>query len=636
MPVSAQQILLKHWGYSKFRPLQEDIIESVIAGKNTIALMPTGGGKSICYQVPALMMEGVCIVVSPLIALMRDQVENLKKRDISAVAITSGMSRNEIDVALDNCVHGKIKFLYLSPERLTNDLARTRIGLMNVCLFAIDEAHCISQWGFDFRPSYLRIAEVIALKPNVPVLALTATATRQVQDDIAKQLGFVNYNLFRKSFERKNLSYLVYGDDDKLKRMLNIFNNTSGTAIVYVKSRKKTKEITDYLNSSGIKANMYHAGLAQQDRNQKQDDWMKNKVRVMVATNAFGMGIDKPDVRVVVHIDTPESLEAYYQEAGRAGRDEKASFAILFHNKADKENLASIEKNQFPNVEIIKTVYHALGNFLNIAIGSGKGISYEFDLIRMATAYNLNVITVNNCLKILEEEGYLTLSDGFYMPSRLKLNVSNEEIYKLQVEQPRMELLVKTLLRSYGGLFDDYVRINEKEIAMRAKLSAEDVARSLFYLQKLNVLDYAPSTNAPMLTFLDARCRKEDLTLDHSRILFRRERFRERLESMIHYAESDNVCRGNVIQQYFGESPEARCGNCDYCRQRNKLLLNDIEFNELKLKVKNALTEPTSFEALLKKTKLKENGKVVTGLQWMLDNNIIVTNAENMLVWNDD
>ncbi|HNR20041.1 MAG TPA: ATP-dependent DNA helicase RecQ [Bacteroidia bacterium] len=636
MQHSAHQILLKYWGYSKFRPLQEDIIDSVTGGKNTIALMPTGGGKSICYQVPALMMEGVCIVVSPLIALMRDQVENLKKRGIAAIAITSGMHRNEIDIALDNCVHGKIKFLYLSPERLTNDLARTRISLMNVCLFAIDEAHCISQWGFDFRPSYLRIAEVIALKPNVPVLALTATATKQVQDDIAKQLGFVNYKLFRKSFERKNLSYLVYGDDDKLKRMLNIFNHTSGTAIVYVRSRKKTKEISEYLNASGVKANYYHAGLIQQDRNQKQDDWMKNKVRVMVSTNAFGMGIDKPDVRVVVHIDTPESLEAYYQEAGRAGRDEKASFAVLFHNKADKENLASIEKNQFPDVEVIKTVYHALGNFLNIAIGSGKGISYEFDLIRMATTYNLNIIAINNCLKILEEEGYITLSDGFYMPSRLKLNVSNEEIYKLQVEQPRLELLVKTILRSYGGLFDDYVRINEKEIAIRAKLSTEDVVRSLFYLQKLNVLDYAPSTNSPMLTFLDARCRKEDLTIDHSRILFRRERLRERIAGMLHYTESNNVCRSNIIQQYFGENPEARCGNCDYCRQRNKLLLNDIEFNELKKKVKTTLLKPMTFDTLLQKAGLMENAKVVMGLQFMLDNNIIITNPQNEIEWNDN
>lgn len=635
MQENAHGILLKHWGYSKFRPLQEDIIKSVIAGKNTIALMPTGGGKSLCYQVPALMMDGLCIVVSPLIALMRDQVENLKKRNIPAIAITSGMNRHEIDIALDNCIHGKIKFLYLSPERLANDLARTRISFMNVCLIAIDEAHCISQWGFDFRPAYLRIAEIIALKPNVPVLALTATATKQVQDDISKQLNFNKYALFKKSFERKNLSYLVYSDDDKLKRALNILKHVNGTAIIYVKSRKKTREISSYLNSNGIKASMYHAGLEQQDRNQKQDDWMKNKVRVMVATNAFGMGIDKGDVRVVIHMDTPESLEAYYQEAGRAGRDEKASFAVLFHNKTDKEYLLNIEKNQFPEVDLIKTVYHALGNFLNIAIGSGKGVSYEYDLIKMATSYNLNVISVNNCIKILEEEGYIALSDSFFMPSRIKLIVTNEEIYKFQVEQPRFELFIKTILRSYGGLFDDYVRINEKEIAIRSKVQKEDVIRSLYYLQKMNILDYVPASNAPVLTFLEARCRMEDLTLDHSRILFRRERFRARIQGIIHYAESNHICRGNVIQQYFGENPDARCGNCDYCRQRNKLLLNDIEFNDLKEKIKTALVKPTTLERLLEKTHLRQNEKIIAGLQWMLDNNIIISNSENMLEWND-
>ncbi|MFI5164070.1 MAG: ATP-dependent DNA helicase RecQ, partial [Bacteroidia bacterium] len=613
-----QQILLKYWGYSQFRPLQEEIINSVIAGNDTLALMPTGGGKSICFQIPALMKEGICIVISPLIALMKDQVENLKTKGIKAIAITSAMNKTEIDVAFENCAYGDYKFLYLSPERLETELARARIRKMNVNLIAVDEAHCISQWGYDFRPSYLKIAEIRDLHPKVPVLALTATATPEVAKDIQQKLFFKKENLLRKSFERKNLAYYVIHEEDKMKYLLKIATKNKGTGIVYVRNRKKTQEVANELNRKNISADYYHAGLSANIRDEKQDGWINNKSRVIVSTNAFGMGIDKPDVRFVVHLDLPDCLEAYFQEAGRAGRDEKKSYAVLLYNDSDKIDAEHNLKMSFPAMDDIRKTYQALANYFQVPVGSGQGSTFDFDINDLCAKYNLNSLTVFNSLKFLEKEGYLVLSDAFYQPSRIHFLFNKEQLYKFQVEHPAFDELIKLLLRSYSGVFDNYAKISEQDISKRIGKTFEETQKKLKELEQLQVLSYHPQTEMPQLTFLAERTDAKNIHISKENLQKQKEKAGERMAWMVHYAESKTKCRSQMLLSYFGETDSYRCGICDFCLQRNKLELSNLEFENVTEQLKNILSKKTlALTELVNAVKNSQEDKTIKVVQWL-------------------
>jgi len=458
------ELLKQYWGFDTFRPLQEDIIDAVLNGQDALALLPTGGGKSLCFQLPALLQEGICIVVSPLIALMKDQVENLKAKGIQAIAIYAGMGKREIDILLDNCIYGNIKFLYLSPERLLSPLVKERLAYMKVNLFAIDEAHCISQWGYDFRPPYLLLKDLREIHPEVPIIALTATATKFVRQDIVEKLELKVPQIFVKSFARRNLSYVVMDLEDKYGKLLDVLKNVKGSGLIYVRNRRETTEVALFLKRNHIAADFYHAGLEKNERSLKQEAWKQNKIRVMVATNAFGMGIDKPDVRFVIHLDLPESLEAYYQEAGRAGRDELKAFAVLLANKSDRLALETKYKDNFPNIEEIKKTYHYLGSYYQLAYGAGQGISFPFDLADFCKRFKLSVLKTIAALKFLEHDGYLTLSENIFLQSRLMFMQSHEDVYRFQIENSGYDALIKTVLRAYGGSFDQYVKVNENEI----------------------------------------------------------------------------------------------------------------------------------------------------------------------------
>jgi len=625
-------ILEKYWGFKTFRPLQEEIITSVLAGKDTLALLPTGGGKSICFQVPALAMDGICIVVSPLIALMKDQVENLVRRDIKAIAITSGMHKREIDIALDNCVHGKVKFLYVSPERLETEIVKVRLLKMKVNLIAIDESHCISQWGYDFRPSYLKIAELRELLPGIPVLALTATATPEVVKDIQQKLKFKKENALQKSFERKNLAYVVLHEEDKLARLIKIANSVKGTGIVYVRNRKKTQEIASYLISHKISADFYHAGLDGKMRDQKQSNWIQNKTRIIVCTNAFGMGIDKPDVRFVVHIDLPDSLEAYFQEAGRAGRDEQKAYAILLYNPGDKIELKRNVETSFPELEEIRQTYQALANYYQVPTGSGAGSTYEFNIADLCDTYKLQAITVFNSLKFIEREGYISLTDAVFQPSRIKLDMNREDLYKFQISNPKQDLFIKLLLRSYSGLFDSFVKISEYDLAKKASLSKDEIVKRLNYLQQMKLLTYAPQTDLPQLTFLQPRVDAKVLSLSKESFSLLKKRAIERMESVLHYAESTHRCRSQLLLSYFGESGAYRCDHCDVCLEENKTVLHTDEYENISLQIKQLLAvHPLDLKHLVDAVTGTNENKIIHTIQLMTDNGELKHDEENRL-----
>jgi ATP-dependent DNA helicase RecQ len=582
--MTIHEILKKYWSFSEFRLLQEDIIRSVLDGKDTLALMPTGGGKSICFQVPAMLNAGICIVVSPLIALMKDQVENLRARGIEAIAIFSGMEKREIDILLDNCVYGPVKFLYLSPERLLSDLVRERIRHMNVNLIAIDEAHCISQWGYDFRPPYLHLTELREIHPQVPVLALTATATKRVIVDIQEKLGFRQQNVLRKSFERKNLSYVVFNEENKLRKLLNIVRKVKGTGIIYVRNRRETQEISRFLNQQNIASDFYHAGLETAVRSRKQESWKNNEVRVIVSTNAFGMGIDKPDVRFVVHLDLPESLEAYYQEAGRAGRDEKKAYAVLLHNISDRLQLKKKTSLSFPSVEEIKQVYHHLGNYFQLAYEAGEGLSFEFDMADFCSRFKLDVIKTLNALKFLEKDEYITLSESVFLPSRLKIIVSAEDLYRFQVENAAYDPFIKILLRSYGGLFDQYTAIRETDLAKRTDQTKDQVITILKRLKEYDLISYLQQTDKPQLQYIKPRADSRSLVINQQYIRERKEVIQNQIAAVLNYTEK-MVCRSRLLLEYFDEPEANKCGVCDVCleekRRSNDSILSDIITDEL-------------------------------------------------------
>ncbi|MBC8052667.1 MAG: RecQ family ATP-dependent DNA helicase [Sphingobacteriaceae bacterium] len=563
------QALKKYWNFDSFRSLQEEIIQSVLEGKDTLALLPTGGGKSICFQVPAMVKPGISIVVSPLIALMKDQVENLKERGIEAVSIVSGMGKREVDILLDNCVYGQIKFLYLSPERLMSDLVRERIKYMKVNLFAIDEAHCISQWGYDFRPPYLQLNALRELHPEVPILALTATATENVIVDIQEKLGFKKINVFRKSFERKNLSYVVANEENKYRKLFAVAKKVQGTGIVYVRNRRGTQEVARMLAREGISSDFYHAGLSTPERSEKQEAWKKGVTRIIVATNAFGMGIDKAEVRFVVHLDLPESLEAYYQEAGRAGRDEKKAFAVLLYNESDKLALNKKFDLSFPPIEVIKQIYHSLGNYFQLAYGAGEGLTLEFDIGNFCSRFKLDAITTLNALKYLEHAGYLALSESVYLPSRVKVNVGAEDLYRFQIEYAQYDSFIKILLRSYGGLFEQYSQIREYDLARRTGIRSQEVIKTLEKLEELELLSYLKQTDKPQIQYLKSRVDSANLFIDREYIARRKAIMKKQVEAVINYAQAYS-CRSKMLLEYFDEPHADECGVCDVCIEEKR------------------------------------------------------------------
>ena len=622
--MSAHAILQQYWGYSAFRPLQEDIIDAVLAHHDTLALLPTGGGKSICFQVPALMREGVCIVVSPLIALMKDQVEQLKKRGVPAVAIYSGMSSREIDFYLDNCVYGNVKFLYVSPERLKTELFLERARRMNIGLLAIDEAHCISQWGYDFRPPYLQIADFRAEIPNVNVIALTATATGVVKQDIQNKLKFSNSRVFQKSFARSNLSYSALYEEDKDLRLFKSLEGVPGTAVVYVRSRKRTRLIATKLQAKGVSADFYHAGLTTEERSARQDAWIEGKTRVIVATNAFGMGIDKPDVRLVVHVDLPDTLEAYYQEAGRAGRDEKKAYAVVLYDQSDLDNLRKRIENSFPSAEFIRGVYQNIANYLKVAVGSSYLSSYNFDLTNFSTTYQLNPISVYHAIKRLAEEGLLQLNESFFQASTLHFRVEYQELYKFKIANAALDPIVSTLLRVHGGeLYANFVKISESQLAQLLQTSVNDVIKKLKNLHEREIVTYQARKDRPQLVFMTPRHDAQQLPLTESRLKEKKRQYAEKVNAVIHYVTHPVRCRTQLLLAYFDENYPTECGACDHCLQRKKqkpVKLSVTDEVNLRQQITGYLKKnPTTPDVLFQKLTGQDEGLVLGVVKEMLD-----------------
>jgi len=626
--MTIQEILEHYWKHKEFRPLQEEIIQSVLLGRDTLALLPTGGGKSVCFQVPALAKDGICIVISPLIALMKDQVENLQAKGIEAISIVSGMSKREVDVALDNCIYNNVKFLYLSPERLLSELVKERIRYMHVNLIAVDEAHCISQWGYDFRPPYLHLADLRELHPNVPVLALTATATAEVSDDIQQKLGFKQSNVFRQSFERKNIGYVVQHQENKLQKMLDVVKGVKGSGIVYVRSRKETVEIAQLLNQHGYPAEYYHAGLGAEQRSLKQESWKNNQTRIIVATNAFGMGIDKPDVRFVIHKDPPESLEAYYQEAGRAGRDGHKAYAVLLYNYGDRYKLEKKFEMNFPTVDEMKKVYHSLGSYYQLAYGTGEGVSFDLDIGDFCSRFKLDPIKTLNSLKFLERNEYVSFTESVFLPSRFRFLVDHEALYKFQIQYSAWDGFVKTILRSYAGAFENYVHIREFDLARRMNASVQQVIEGLQQLQQMEVLNYIPQTDKPQVTFLSPRQDIKNVIIDRAYIEQRKQVFKQKMESVFYYAEAPN-CRSRMLLSYFDEHNAHKCGVCDVCLEEKRLFnINNVS-DKITDEIARALgAEPLSLDELMQAITTGVDKERIAVIRLLLDAGKIKTDGE--------
>lgn len=632
--MTIHQILKQYWGYHSFRPLQEDIINAVLDGKDVLALLPTGGGKSICFQVPVMAKDGICIVVSPLIALMKDQVHNLNRKGIHALSIYSGMGFLETKKTLQNAVHGNYKFLYVSPERLETKLFLEYLPGMNVCLIAVDEAHCISQWGYDFRPAYLRIANLREHLAQVPVLALTASATKQVQEDICNKLAFNdNQQRFQQSFERPNLSYSAFNVASKQNKLLEILNKVPGTALVYCKSRKHTKDIADLLKLRSINADFYHAGLSNEERNQKQESWINNNTRVIVCTNAFGMGIDKPDVRVVVHYDVPDCIENYYQEAGRAGRDGKRSYAVLLYNERELHDLQQLANTRFPAKETIRKIYTDVMNFLQVPAGNGEGISYDFDLAVFAVAFKTDALISAYAIKALEQEGVLVFNDTFFKSSAVVFTCTKEQLYDVETRHPLLDIMVKALLRSYEGIFDFPVAINESSLASFTKQTKDAVVKQLLQLNSFGILAYQPQKDKPQLTLLQNRMYADSFVMNLEDYLKRKQLFEERIKAICSFVENNELCRSKQIALYFHSPVVNNCGICDNCINQKEIRISMEEFeeiaNDINLTIESKQGSITELLNSFSKLKKDKYWKVLNYLQ--AEQKIIV-NKEGILI----
>lgn len=622
-----KEILKQYWNYDNFRGIQEEIIESIGKGHDTLGLMPTGGGKSITFQVPALAQPGLCLVITPLIALMKDQVRNLRDRGIKALAVYSGMTREEIVVALENCIFGDYKFLYISPERLDTDIFRAKLRNMKINMITVDESHCISQWGYDFRPAYLKISEIRELLPTVPVLALTATATPEVVKDIQTKLGFrEDSRIFRMSFERKNLAYIVRNTESKQEELLHILNSVSGSAIVYTRNRKRTREVAELLVNNEITATFYHAGLNNDVKDQRQKSWLSGESRVMVATNAFGMGIDKPDVRLVIHIDLPDSPEAYFQEAGRAGRDGQKAYAVLLYAKSDKATLSKRITDTFPDKEYIRKVYEDVNYYFQMAMGDGLGCTFAFNLDEFCRNFKHFPVQADSALKILTRAGYLEYTDEQDNASRILFTIHRDELYKLRETDPETEKLINVILRSYTGLFTDYAYINEDSLAIRSGLTRQRIYEILLMLTRRHILHYIPRKKTPYIIYTRERQEAGRLAITRDIYEERKESYITRIKAMTEYATAEDKCRSRMLLRYFGEKNEHNCGLCDVCLSKHHSGMKLGEFQEMENQIREQLeTSPLSAATLLNRIN-GEREKAERVLSYLLSEEIIQSN----------
>ncbi len=631
MQVSPLEILQEYWGHNQFRPTQESIIQTVLAKKDVLALLPTGGGKSICFQVPAMLLEGICIVVSPLIALMKDQAENLSNKGIPAATIHSGMNYHEVNMVLQNAVDGDYKFLYLSPERLETKIFKEYLALMQVSLLAIDEAHCVSQWGYDFRPTYLRIATIRESLPGVPLIALTASATPLVQKDILAKLEMVEAKVFHQSFNKTNLSYSVFKVDSKIAKLIEILQKVNGSGIVYCNSRKQTKNIAYLLGLQGIEADFYHAGLDAEERSKKQDDWINNTTRIMACTNAFGLGIDKPDVRTVVHYDAPECLENYYQEAGRAGRDGQKSYAILLHQTEDLLVLAAMPDKRYPPIASIRKVYQELANYLQLPVGLGEGQYFDFDLSNFCSNFQLDSHLVTAVLKILEQEGHCSFSEKIFLPTQVQFTTTNQELREFEATHTALEALIKILLRTYEGIFSFQTSINENKLSVYLRIPVASIHEQLLQLKAFGIIEYLPKKESPQIHFLLNRASAEYLLIDQDHYLARKEQYRKRLAAFIDYIQKDQGCRSNSITQYFGEATDQPCGICDNCLNKKKNKLSKKQFTEVESLIKSLWSNPFPVNQLMLNQDSTKEAQIWEVLQFMIAEGLIKIDEQGLV-----
>ena len=623
-----QQILQQYWGYTSFKGEQEKIVQSVLDGKDTLALLPTGGGKSICFQVPAMIKDGLCLVVSPLIALMKDQVENLLKRNIPAIALYSGMSFFEVKNTLQQAAHGDYKFLYLSPERLETKLFKEFLPALNINFIAVDEAHCISQWGYDFRPPYMRIANLRDALHAVPLIALTASATALVQDDIVEKLRMDDADIYRQSFEKPNLSYSVFKVESKINKALDVLNNVQGSSIVYCRNRKETKRIAQLLQLQNISADFYHAGLSQFERSEKQTAWIQNKTRVIVCTNAFGMGIDKPDVRTVIHYNTPDCLENYYQEAGRAGRDGKKAYAVLLYQDIDEKELEALPNVKFPSIADIKKVYQSIADYLHIAVGLGEGNYYDFNLLDFCNNFKLDVFLVMNTLKMLEQEGHLSFTENIFLPSQVTFKADKSILNDIENVHPQLEEIVKALLRTYEGIYENKISINEKLIAKLNRVPYEKVYADLQSLHKYGIIEYLPQKETPQIYFLLNRAPAQHIHINHEAYFKRKDLYKKRVDAMLEYLKANKPCRSSFVSAYFGDDTVKPCGVCDNCLAKKGNEINEVEFKKIERFIYQAIPENgIAIKTLLQQLKVINKEKLWKVLDFLQSEKKLVVDA---------